>query len=236
MAPMSVSPVVRVTVVGSNPILCAGLASLLDGYEDIQVVAVGAAAAQCRDVEPDVAVVGLAGFGLDAATRTIGHLRARSETKLVAVVDAVDEVLGWVVAAQVDACLDVGTVDSYALVDTVRAVMGGQVIVPTELLPELRKRERAMAPGRTLTARERDVLALLAKGQSNKSIADQLELRVGTVRVYVSLILAKLGVTNRTEATVVTLRDGLLNWGTLPAAANNEIASATHRRVGVQAS
>jgi DNA-binding NarL/FixJ family response regulator len=222
-------------VVGSNPVLCAGLASLLDGYEDIQVVAVGGTAAQCRDVGTDVAVVGLAGLGLDAATRTIGRLRARSDTKLVAVVDAADEVLDWVVAAQVDACLDVGTVETYALVDTVRAVMGGQVVVSTELMSELRKRERAMAPGRALTARERDVLALLAEGQSNKSIADELELQVGTVRVYVSVILAKLGVTNRTEATVATLRDGLLNWGTLPAAANNEIATATHRKVGVQA-
>jgi len=67
-----------------------------------------------------------------------------------------------------------------------------------------------MAPGRTLTPRQRDVLALLAQGHSNKSIAAHLGIEVGTVRMYVSVILAKLGVTNRTEAAALTVQQGLL--------------------------
>jgi DNA-binding NarL/FixJ family response regulator len=186
------------------------MVSLLDGHDDIRVVAAGGPAAQRRDVETDVAVVGLAGIDFDAVTQRVCRARAGRDIKLVAVVDGVENALGWVVAAQVDACLSLATADTHRLVDAIRAVMSGQTIISTELRPELRERERVMAPAGTLTPRERDVLALLAEGQSNKSIARQLELQVGTVRMYVSVILAKLGVTNRTEAATVTLRQGLL--------------------------
>jgi NarL family two-component system response regulator LiaR len=226
---------IRVMVVGGSPVLCAGLVSLLDGYEDVELVAVGRSADKCRGVEADAAVVGLVGLDPDAATRTVGDVRARSEAKLVAVVDRVEDALGWAAAERVDACLNFGTVDSHGLVNAVRAVMRGQAIFSTEFLSELRTRKRAEAPGWTLTPRERDVLALLAEGQSNKSIAGELELQVGTVRIYVSTILAKLGVTNRTEATVMTLQQGVLIQGTRPAAADIEIATARHRKVGVPA-
>jgi DNA-binding NarL/FixJ family response regulator len=211
-------------VVASSPMLRAGLVSWLNGDEDMRVVAVVGTAGQCRDVEADVAVVGLAGLGLDAATRSVCRVRARSDIKLVAVVEGEDEVLGWVATAGVDACLNLGTVDTHELVDAVRGVMGGWTIMSTELLGELRRRERAMAPGWTLTPRERDVLALLAEGQSNKSIAFQLGLQVGTVRIYVSMILAKLGVANRTEAAAVTLRQDLLSSSARPADPDDEIA------------
>jgi DNA-binding NarL/FixJ family response regulator len=210
MAPMSVSPAIRVTVVASSPILGAGLAKWLDGYDDIRVVAMGETVDQCSVVESDVAVVGLVGFSIDAATRAIARLRGRSDTKLVAVIDGVEDVLGWVVDARVDACLNIETADRHQLVDTVRAVMDGRTIISTELLAALSERTDAMALGTTLTPRERDVLALLAEGQTNKAIARQLELQASTIRVYVSVILTKLGVTNRTEAAATTLRQGLL--------------------------
>jgi two-component system nitrate/nitrite response regulator NarL len=213
MAPTSMSPAIRVTVVASSPVLGAGLASWLDGYEDMRVVAVGETVDQWRDVGTDVAVVGLAHLGIDAATRAVARVRGRSDTKLVAVVDGVDDVLGWVVDARVDACLNIETVDAHQLVDTVRAVVGGRTIISTELLSALRGRADAMALGTMLTPRERDVLALLTEGQSNKSIAHQLELEASTIRVYVSMILTKLGVTNRTEAAAITLRQGLLTSG-----------------------
>jgi DNA-binding NarL/FixJ family response regulator len=226
MAPTSVSPAIRVMVVGSNPIVCAGLVSLLAGNEDLRIVAVGDSADSCRGIEANVAVVGLTGLGIDAATRTIGRVHSGSGARLVAVVDGgVDDVLGWIVGAQADACLNAGTIDTQALVDAVRAVMGGQTIISIELLSALRERERAMAPGLTLTARERDVLALLAEGQSNRSIARQLKLQVGTISVYVSMILAKLGVANRTEAAALALRQGLLTGGRHPLATNNGIAT-----------
>jgi DNA-binding NarL/FixJ family response regulator len=62
----------------------------------------------------------------------------------------------------------------------------------------------------SLTERERDVLALLARGKSNTEIAKELYLSPGTVRNYISSILTKLDVTDRTQAALLALRHGLV--------------------------
>jgi DNA-binding NarL/FixJ family response regulator len=61
----------------------------------------------------------------------------------------------------------------------------------------------------SLTARERSVLGLLAEGQSNKQIARNLGLTAGTVKGYVSQVLEKLGVADRTQAALLAHREGL---------------------------
>jgi NarL family two-component system response regulator LiaR len=63
--------------------------------------------------------------------------------------------------------------------------------------------------GKDLTPREREVLALLAAGMSNQEIAERLVLSIGTVRLHVSNILAKLEAPNRTSAAVIALKHGL---------------------------
>jgi len=65
-----------------------------------------------------------------------------------------------------------------------------------------------------LTAREAEILELLALGLSNTEIAQRLFLSEGTVRNYLSALFAKLGVSDRTQAVVAALRDGLVNFNT----------------------
>jgi NarL family two-component system response regulator LiaR len=65
-------------------------------------------------------------------------------------------------------------------------------------------------PGHDLTDREREVLALLVDGKTNKEIAEALTLSPATVRVYVSNILSKLGAKNRTEAARIALQHNLV--------------------------
>jgi DNA-binding CsgD family transcriptional regulator len=82
------------------------------------------------------------------------------------------------------------------------------------LLAELRQLGEARSPGgpnSALTQRERDVLALITQGSTNRQIARQLYISEKTVSVHVSNILAKLGVRGRTEAAAVARRDGLLD-------------------------
>jgi len=69
-------------------------------------------------------------------------------------------------------------------------------------------------PKVALTAREAEILELLALGLSNTEIAQRLFLSEGTVRNYLSALFAKLGVSDRTQAVVAALRDGLVNFNT----------------------
>jgi len=114
------------------------------------------------------------------------------------------------VLAGAKACL-LKSVGTDGLAVAIRGVVEGRSTFSSVLLPRLLAEPRENAPGADLTARERDVLGLMAAGLTNKAIARELGLTEGTVRVYVSAILAKLGVTNRTEATVLAIRSGLID-------------------------
>lgn len=97
------------------------------------------------------------------------------------------------------------------LVDAIRGAAKGK----PQLHPEIAKRLMARAPMpqdpfEELTERERDLLKLLARGMSNKEIAAQLTLTEMTVKGYVSDVLMKLGVSDRTQAALMAVRFGLV--------------------------
>ncbi|MBL8077837.1 MAG: response regulator transcription factor [Anaerolineales bacterium] len=97
------------------------------------------------------------------------------------------------------------------LVDAIRGAAKGK----PQLHPEIAKRLMARAPMpqdpfEELTERERDLLKLLARGMSNKEIAVQLTLTEMTVKGYVSDVLMKLGVSDRTQAALMAVRFGLV--------------------------
>ena len=103
------------------------------------------------------------------------------------------------------------------LVRAVRAVAAGELLISRVVADEVLARVRHGTPGGgrpeavpELSAREREVLALLTAGQDNLAIAEQLHLSVTTVKHHVSSILEKLGVENRIQAAVTAVRDRLL--------------------------
>ena len=98
------------------------------------------------------------------------------------------------------------------LVETIRLVATGDSIVsPSGALRLFREEddERKNGAG-SLSPREKEVLQLVARGSSNKGIADELSLTEGTVKVHMSNILGKLKVSSRTEAAVWAARAGLV--------------------------
>jgi NarL family two-component system response regulator LiaR len=98
------------------------------------------------------------------------------------------------------------------LLDAIQAVAGGQPILHPEAQSRLISHLTTKPPPSPLdilTDRERDVLRLIANGKSNKAIASALSLSVGTVKGYVSAILAKLSVADRTQAALLAVRWGL---------------------------
>jgi DNA-binding NarL/FixJ family response regulator len=92
------------------------------------------------------------------------------------------------------------------LLDAIRRVHAGEKYVPPELV--MRMGERGLSP---LSERETEVLALIAKGRSNKEIATDLGVTEGTVKLHVTNLLAKLEVNARTEALVVAVRRGIID-------------------------
>jgi len=106
------------------------------------------------------------------------------------------------------------TLDSSVVLSALELVFSGGVYLPPNLLNEQQAmKERASTDGRSkagrLTPRQNDVLALVARGHSNKEIARELELAEGTVKLHVTALLKVLGVSNRTQAVVKANSMGL---------------------------
>lgn len=99
------------------------------------------------------------------------------------------------------------------IITALQLVLSGGVYLPMAVLDTVNSSQAktSNAEGQTLTPRQVDVLGLLAEGQSNKAIGNQLNMAENTVRVHVSAILRFLDVGNRTEAGVAASRMGLLS-------------------------
>ena len=205
----------RIVVVDDQALVREGIASVLAPFDDIAVVGAVAgldeAVELCGEARADIALLSAVPLGT-GGTAAVARLRHRHPALLIVVVTGpVDDVsVRELVESGVNACLrqDVG-VDE--LVDAIRTVSGGRSVFSSDFLPQLIGHRAAEEHGANLTARERDVLPLLAAGMTNRAIAAELGLTPGTVRMYVSAILTKLGVANRTEASVVAIRDHLVH-------------------------
>ena len=98
------------------------------------------------------------------------------------------------------------------LMETIRAVDAGQKRIPSEVAAELAEH----LADDNLTQREIDVLRLIAAGNSNKLIADQLSLSEATVKGHVTNIISKLGANDRTHAVTIGLRRGIIDLDNPP--------------------
>jgi len=100
----------------------------------------------------------------------------------------------------------VKSMEATKLLEAIRAVHRGERFIPADLAPKARDRLPS-----ELSDREVDVLRLLADGRSNKEIGHMLGVTEATIKVHVTNLFGKLGVTARTEAIVVAVRRGLID-------------------------
>lgn len=210
-------PKVRILLAEDHTLVRAGTREILEREPDLAVVGEAGdgqqAVALAESLQPDVAVVDISMPGLDGVEAT-KQIKQKCPSTAVLILTAYDD------DEYVFALLEAGaegyllkTARPPELVDAIRAVHSGQSVLHPRVARKVVDRyvsPRPKPPGQEqLSERELEVLKLAAKGLTNKEIASQLYLSVRTVQGHMGNILAKMGVSSRTEAVMRALRERL---------------------------
>jgi DNA-binding NarL/FixJ family response regulator len=202
---------ISVLIVDDHPVVRQGLRVLLEVQDGIEVVGEtgdgGTALALAAEHAPDVILLDLKLPGQDGIA-VLGELKARGDTARVLVLTSATEPASASLAMRAGAAgVLYKDVDPDALVRAIRAVHDGHLLLAPEAAGTLlRSASWSWGGLDALTSREREVLAELAKGRSNREIARALGVSEKTVKAHVSSVLAKLGVQDRTQAALLAVR------------------------------
>jgi DNA-binding NarL/FixJ family response regulator len=210
--------VIRVLVVDDEALIRTGFQHILNAAGDIEVVAAVSgrqAVAEVGRLHPDIVLLDIRMPDVDGLT-VLERIRALPSPPVVAMLTTFDT------DEYVAAALRMGAA-GFLLKDTdpehlalqVRTLAADGVVLSPKVTSTvvggyLAARSRSGGPVDRLSAREREILVLLADGLSNGEIAARLYLGVGTVKDHVSAILTKLGVNGRVQAALAAERAGLL--------------------------
>jgi NarL family two-component system response regulator LiaR len=204
---------IRVLIADDHAVVRQGLRTFLDLQEDIEVVAEASDGVEALDaaerLEPDVVLIDLVMPRMDGI-EAIRRLRERAPAARAIVLSSFidDDKLFPAVRAGAAGYL-LKDVQPQELVEAIRTVHAGGAL----LHPQVAARLLEEMTENPLTPREREVIALIGRGMPNKLIARELSLSEKTVKAHVSNILAKLGVTDRTQAALYAVREGLVGPG-----------------------
>ena len=211
---------VTVMIVDDHRMFAESLARLLDDEDGISVVGTFPGADEAADaaarLRPDVALVDYQMPGMNGAGLARQLKRADARIHVVMLTGLGDDRV--LLDALEAGCSGFLTKERAAaeVADAVRAVADGEALISppmlARLLPQLHHQDRR--PGSDLTERERELLACLARGLTNRAIADELYLSVNTVRNYVQAILGKLGAHSKLEAVSLAVRAGIVDYPT----------------------
>jgi two-component system, NarL family, response regulator LiaR len=207
--------VIRVLITDDHGVVRQGLRMFLSLDPDIQVVGEASdgreALEMARELVPDVVLMDLLMPVMDGIAATRAIRSALPEVEVIALTSVLED-------ASVTDAIRAGAI-GYLLKDTnveelhraVRGAAEGRVQLAPEAAARLMREVRAPESPEALTARETEVLELLARGYANKQIASSLYVSEKTVKAHVSAILKKLGVQSRTQAALHAVRTGVVS-------------------------
>jgi two-component system, NarL family, response regulator DevR len=204
---------ISVFLLDDHEIVRRGLHDVLESEADIEVVGEAGSAERAAELilsaAPDVAVLDVR-LGDGSGVEVCRDVRSQNSSIGCLILTSFDDDEALLEAIMAGASGYVlKQVRTAELLDAIRRVAGGETL----LAPELKKQVLARLDGangddrlKFLTSQERKILGLLAEGLTNRQIADQMYLAEKTVKNYVSNLLAKLGMSRRTEAAVYAAR------------------------------
>jgi DNA-binding NarL/FixJ family response regulator len=220
----SPQPPIRLVVADDHNVVRTGFAELLDTQPDFTVVATAADGAEavrvCREHSPDVVLMDVRMPGMDGITAT-RQLTADNGGPRVLILTTfdLDEYVYDALRAGASGFL-LKDVTAERLFDAVRVIAAGDALLAPAITRRLihefaHRRPHPNTPAANslaaLTARETDVLRLIAEGLSNLEIAERLVVAEQTVKTHVSRLLAKLGLRDRTQAVITAYETGLVS-------------------------
>ena len=209
---------IRVMIVDDHTIVRQGLSMLLAVDPELEVVGEAANGAQAlelaRQLKPDVILMDLLMPVMDGITAIKFIRQDLPDIEILALTSVLEDAsVGEAIRAGAIGYLLKGS-QAQELRTAIKAAAAGQVQLSPQALARLMQEMREPIPAnKEFTRRELEVLSLLAQGQSNKDIAENLQVVEKTVKTHVSNILDKLGVQSRTQAALRAVQLGLVPPG-----------------------
>ena len=215
---------IRVLIADDQPLVRSGFRMILDERSDLELVGEAEdgeqAIALASHLDPDVILMDIRMPGIDGvqATRRLVESGIRARILVLTTFD-LDEYVYAAISAGASGFL-LKDVQPTELVDAIRVVAAGNSLFGPAATQRLLERFAAPpSPAASssldeLTDREREILRLIAQGNSNAELAQQLYLSEATIKTHVSAILRKLGVRDRVQAVIAAYEAGLVQPGT----------------------
>jgi DNA-binding NarL/FixJ family response regulator len=216
---MSEQPPIRILIADDHEVVRIGLSALLDRQEGFRVVGQAGSGKEAvrlaRSLHPDVVVLDIRmpdGSGTEACRQITAEAPCTPVVMLTSYAD--EDALFAAIAAGASGYV-LKRIGSQELLDAIRTVAGGQSMLDPAVTAAVLERIRTAAHAEEsgafaeLTEQERRVLAHLAEGESNREIAEAMDLAEKTVRNYVSNVLAKLSLASRAQAAAYAIRNRL---------------------------
>ncbi len=207
---------IRVLIVDDHPMVRRGLATFLKVFDDLELAGEAAGGQEalqlCARLKPDVVLMDMVMPEMDGAVATRLIRQQSSSIQVVALTSFKEEAL-------IQNALQAGAI-GYLLKDVsadelaraIRAAAAGRSTLSPDVAEVMvHVAGQPPKPGLDLTERECAVLALMVEGLNNTQIAGRLGVSPSTIKSHVSNILTKLGVSSRTEAVTLALRNGLVS-------------------------
>jgi two-component system, NarL family, response regulator LiaR len=208
---MTQSNPVRILLVDDHMVVRSGLSTVLSVQDDLKLVGEAGdgeeAVRLCEKLQPDVVLMDLVMPRMDGVTATQIIKQRWPKIHVIALTSFKEK-------EYVEGALKAGAsgyllknVSAEELVAAIRRAVAGQPSLSPEAAQVLiQKVNEPSPPGQDMTDREKEILPLMVEGLSNNEIAERLMVSQSTVKFHVSNILAKLGVTGRTEAVALALK------------------------------